>query len=306
MTTAYKISFRGTDAGARGHHRGRRSDRCDRRGRRLPRVRRVARQGRRLRGAGTRRRLRHGAARLAHQRHRPAARRSCSPTCRRWRRCPATRRPPSARGRRRDARRARSPTQPRAPCATGSPRPRAPPAARPARPAARRQQEDAAPTSARGARRRPARLRRELRAGAARQARGARGATSGAARWHFIGPLQSNKVQVRRGQVALHPHRRFAALLDASTARGAPQDVPRAGERRRRAAEERRRARRDLPALLDRFAARAHVALRGPDVIPPARRSPRRAPHFAALRALRDRGGATRAPTSTCPSCRWG
>lgn len=108
--------------------------------------------------------------------------------------------------------------------------------------------------------------------------------------WHFIGPLQSNKVKYVAGRVALMHSVDSPALLDALEARGAPQpclvQVNVASEASKRGV-----APGDLPALLDRFAAAAHVRCEGLMLIPP--RGDAR-PHFAALRALRDRE-ATRA-----------
>ena len=54
--------------------------------------------------------------------------------------------------------------------------------------------------------------------------------------WHFIGPLQSNKVKYVAGRVALMHSVDSPALLDAIEARGAPAAVPGAGQRRRRGA----------------------------------------------------------------------
>jgi len=103
--------------------------------------------------------------------------------------------------------------------------------------------------------------------------------------WHFIGPLQSNKVKYIAGKVALLHSIDSPALLDAVEARGATQaclvQVNVAGE-----ASKKGLAPADLPALLDRFAAMKHVRCEGLMLIPP--RGDAR-PHFAALRALRDR-----------------
>ena len=53
----------------------------------------------------------------------------------------------------------------------------------------------------------------------------------------------------------------------------------------------------DLPALLDRFAAMSHVTCAGLMVIPPFTEDPDDArPHFAALRALREREAAITRP----------
>jgi len=107
--------------------------------------------------------------------------------------------------------------------------------------------------------------------------------------WHYIGPLQSNKVKYVAGQVALAHTVDSAALLEALEARGVPQaclvQVNVAGE-----AQKRGIAPGELPALLDRFAAMSHVTCAGLMVIPPFTDDPEDArPHFAALRALRDR-----------------
>ena len=98
------------------------------------------------------------------------------------------------------------------------------------------------------------------------------------------------------GQVALAHTVDSAALLEAIEARGVPQaclvQVNVAGE-----AQKRGIAPGDLPALLDRFATMAHVTCAGLMVIPPFTENPDDArPHFAALRALRDREAATARP----------
>jgi pyridoxal phosphate enzyme (YggS family) len=110
--------------------------------------------------------------------------------------------------------------------------------------------------------------------------------------WHYIGPLQSNKVKYVAGQVALAHTVDSAALLEAFEARGVAQaclvQVNVAGEAQKRGV-----APADLPALLDRFAAMSHVTCAGLMVIPPFTDNPDDArPHFAALRALRDREAA--------------
>ena len=110
--------------------------------------------------------------------------------------------------------------------------------------------------------------------------------------WHFIGPLQSNKVKYVAGRVALVHSVDSSALLDAIEARGAPQpcliQVNVAGE-----ASKKGLAPGELPALLDRFAAMKNVRCEGLMLIPP--RGDAR-PHFAALRALRDREAAVARP----------
>jgi pyridoxal phosphate enzyme (YggS family) len=103
--------------------------------------------------------------------------------------------------------------------------------------------------------------------------------------WHFIGPLQSNKVKYVAGRAALVHSVDSPALLDAIEGRGAPQpclvQVNIAGEASKKGV-----APADLPALLDRFAAMKNARCEGLMLIPP--RGDAR-PHFAALRALRDR-----------------
>lgn len=106
--------------------------------------------------------------------------------------------------------------------------------------------------------------------------------------WHFIGPLQGNKVKYVAGQVALIHAVDSPSLLEAIEARGAPQaclvQVNVAGE-----AQKRGIAPAELGALLDRFAALKNVRCEGLMLIPPLGASPEDArPHFAALRALRD------------------
>jgi len=107
--------------------------------------------------------------------------------------------------------------------------------------------------------------------------------------WHFIGPLQSNKVKYVAGQAALIHAVDSAALLEAIAARGAPQaclvQVNVAGETQKRGV-----APGELPALLDRFASLRLVRCEGLMLIPPIGAQPEDArPHFAALRELRDR-----------------
>ncbi len=118
------------------------------------------------------------------------------------------------------------------------------------------------------------------------------GADSTPPEWHFIGPLQTNKVKYVAGKVALLHTVGSSALLDAIEARGAAQaclvQVNVAGE-----ASKSGLTPADLPALLDRFAAMKHARCEGLMLIPP--RGDAR-PHFAALRALRDREAAIDRP----------
>ena len=110
--------------------------------------------------------------------------------------------------------------------------------------------------------------------------------------WHFIGPLQANKVKYVAGKVALLHSVSSPALLDAIEARGAAQaclvQVNVAGE-----ASKSGLAPADLPALLDRFAALKHARCQGLMLIPPRGEA---RPHFAALRSLRDREAAVARP----------
>ena len=117
------------------------------------------------------------------------------------------------------------------------------------------------------------------------------GSTAGGARWHFIGPLQANKVKYVAGKVALLHTIDSIELLDEVARRtpaGAPQQclvqVNVAGEARKHGV-----APAALPALLDRFAALAQVRCAGLMLIPPLGEAAEASrPHFAALRALRD------------------
>jgi pyridoxal phosphate enzyme (YggS family) len=106
--------------------------------------------------------------------------------------------------------------------------------------------------------------------------------------WHFIGPLQSNKVKYVAGQVALVHSVDSIALAEAIEARGAPQpclvQVNIAGEASKRGVTTDA-----LGALLDRFATFTRLRCAGLMLIPPLGARPELArPHFAALRALRD------------------
>ena len=121
-------------------------------------------------------------------------------------------------------------------------------------------------------------------------------------RWHFIGPLQTNKVKYVVGNVALiHSietgdvlaefERRVAALKPAT-----PQDcliqVNVAGETQKHGVPPTA-----LPALLASFAQLNHLRCTGLMVMPPFSDDPEASrPHFAALRRLRDeQAGVTRA-----------
>ena len=106
--------------------------------------------------------------------------------------------------------------------------------------------------------------------------------------WHFIGPLQSNKLKYVAGRVALLHSVDSVALLDSVEARGVSQpcliQVNVAGEQQKRGVSPQ-----ELPALLDRFAAMKWARCEGLMLIPPLGGAAR---HFEALRALRDREAA--------------
>jgi pyridoxal phosphate enzyme (YggS family) len=109
-------------------------------------------------------------------------------------------------------------------------------------------------------------------------------------RWHFIGPLQSNKVKYVAGLVALVHSLDSSELLAevdrrAQTAQEVLIQVNVAGEAQKRGVTPAA-----LPELLDGMAALPRLRCVGLMVIPPLEGDPR--PHFAALRALRDREAA--------------
>ncbi|HEY0706830.1 MAG TPA: YggS family pyridoxal phosphate-dependent enzyme, partial [Polyangia bacterium] len=114
----------------------------------------------------------------------------------------------------------------------------------------------------------------------------------GRPRFHFIGPLQSNKAKYLAGKVAMIHTCDSIALLDELERRtasaGAGQDclvqvnVAREPQKRGIAPDE-------LDALLDQFADRPHLRCVGLMVIPPFDDDGEASrPHFAALRGLRD------------------
>ena len=119
----------------------------------------------------------------------------------------------------------------------------------------------------------------------------AAGSTAGVARWHFIGPLQANKVKYVAAKVALLHTVDSIELLDEVARRtpaAATQEclvqVNVAGEARKHGV-----APGELPALLDRFGAHGNVRCVGLMLIPPLGEAAEASrPHFAALRALRD------------------
>ncbi len=130
-----------------------------------------------------------------------------------------------------------------------------------------------------------------------RDKRAAFAATATVPSWHFIGPLQSNKVKYVAGRVTLLHTIDTADLLDECARRAAGitegaelplqvclVQVNLVGEQQKRGV-----APEALPALLDRFAAHPGLRCAGLMLIPPVTADPEAArPHFAALRRLRD------------------
>jgi PLP dependent protein len=111
-------------------------------------------------------------------------------------------------------------------------------------------------------------------------------------RWHFIGPLQSNKVKYVAGKVALIHSAGSPEILEEierkAATLGVEQDclvqVNVAGETQKSGI-----APAHLHSTLDGFARYAHLRCTGLMVIPPYDEDPELSrPHFAALRRLRD------------------
>jgi pyridoxal phosphate enzyme (YggS family) len=114
--------------------------------------------------------------------------------------------------------------------------------------------------------------------------------------WHFIGPLQSNKVKYVAGQVTLLHSVDSTALLDAIDRRGQETavliQVNVASEAQKRGVTVA-----ELPALLDHFATLSHARCQGLMLIPPLTATAvANRPLFAALRALRDHHATTSRP----------
>ncbi|HXI55360.1 MAG TPA: YggS family pyridoxal phosphate-dependent enzyme [Polyangia bacterium] len=114
--------------------------------------------------------------------------------------------------------------------------------------------------------------------------------------WHFIGPLQSNKVKYVAGQVALLHSVDSKALLDEIDRRGRDTavliQVNLAGEEQKRGVSAAQ-----LPALLDHVSTLSHARCQGLMLIPPlTATAAANRPQFAALRALRDHHAATVRP----------
>lgn len=111
-------------------------------------------------------------------------------------------------------------------------------------------------------------------------------------RWHFIGPLQKNKVKYVAGRVALVHTVASADVLAELERKAAAADVVQdcliqvnvAGEAQKSGLPPE-----ELPGLLDRFVTALHLRCIGLMVIPPYDEDPEKSrPHFAALRRLRE------------------
>ncbi len=111
-------------------------------------------------------------------------------------------------------------------------------------------------------------------------------------RWHFIGPLQTNKVKYVAGKVALIHSASSREILGDIDRKAAALEVVQeclvqvnvAGETQKSGI-----APADLAAVLDAFAGHSHLRCTGLMVIPPYDEEPELSrPFFAALRGLRD------------------
>jgi len=124
-------------------------------------------------------------------------------------------------------------------------------------------------------------------------------------RWHYLGPLQSNKVKYLAGQVELIQSVDSAATLTEIDRRlftqggsvpelrqGCLVQVNVAGESRKSGVSPQ-----GLPALLDRFSSSLHAVCLGLMLIPPASDDPQaNRRHFAGLRELAAREAAIERP----------
>lgn len=119
-----------------------------------------------------------------------------------------------------------------------------------------------------------------------------------AVRWHFIGPVQRNKVKWVAGCSLLHTVDR-PALLDALENKAADLDTPQAVLVQVNIANEAAKAGvavAELPALLDRFADLDHVRCRGLMLIPPIGNGARTRELFRTLRRLAEHQAAITRP----------
>lgn len=113
-----------------------------------------------------------------------------------------------------------------------------------------------------------------------------------APRWHFIGPLQTNKVKYVVGKVALIHTVASLDVLAEVERKAAAQAIVQQCLVQVNVAGETQKSGLDpvaLDAVLDAFGRCQHVRCNGLMVIPPYDENPQRSrPHFAALRRLRD------------------
>lgn len=134
----------------------------------------------------------------------------------------------------------------------------------------------------------------------AQELRDKRTQLEGGVRWHFIGPIQTNKVKYLGGLHRIHTIDR-AKVLDALERRGGAESettiasvlvqvnvAHEAGKSGVLPSE--------LPALLDHFADLDHVRCRGLMLIPPAGEAEATRVHFRALRELAENLGKTTRP----------
>ena len=118
------------------------------------------------------------------------------------------------------------------------------------------------------------------------------------ARWHFIGPLQSNKVKYVIGSTMIHTVDR-PSIIEAIEKRAVSSSVDQdvlvqvnvSGEASKHGA-----APDEVAALLDRFADCERVRCRGLMTMPPAGPAEQARQHFIALRKLSEQLGKTTRP----------
>lgn len=118
-------------------------------------------------------------------------------------------------------------------------------------------------------------------------------------RWHFIGPLQTNKVKYVAGQASMLHALDTVALLDEVNRRVPPGQLQSCLLQVNVAAEVQKRgvSPQELPALLDHFEHCPQLVCEGLMVIPPAADEPEQSrPHFRSLRELLLRHAAVARP----------
>ena len=122
-------------------------------------------------------------------------------------------------------------------------------------------------------------------------------------RWHFIGPLQTNKVKYVAGKVVLLHSAGSADVLAECERKASALDVTQACLVQVNVAGEAQKsgiAPSDLASILDSFARYPHLRCKGLMVIPPYDENPELSrPHFRALRGLRDEHAARERPNVT-------